>query len=399
MIIQSAQIASGSLRTYRQSQTRQESVTLWNNSTESSVTYFARDTESISEIEQHGELNQESTSGIVAKGQDENTEGTTEESVISSSMREYLNKFQSTQSIKNDMLSEKMKNLDKIRRESINYLLRILFDKDSRVRSSKSLSPVNDSSSDSSSRSPIDLLLSDTSEFQLLDSSQISSTVADGGQYSTFYSYHEEETTHFDSTGIVKTADGREISFNINLTMSRKFSQTAQELIEFGTPRLYDPLVINLDGNVPTLTDQKFFFDLDADGTKEEISSLGKGSGFLALDKNQDGTINDGSELFGTTSQNGFTDLAAYDEDGNGWIDEADSIFNQLRIWTKDSHGNDVLYTLKDSGVGAIYLGYEDTEFSLKDSTNSTKGVIQKTGLFLYENGNAGTLSQLDLAT
>ena len=91
LIIQSAQIASGSLRTYRQSQTRQESVTLWNNSTESSVTYFARDTESISEMEQHGELNQESASGIVAKGQVENTEGTAEESVISASMREYLN--------------------------------------------------------------------------------------------------------------------------------------------------------------------------------------------------------------------------------------------------------------------------------------------------------------------
>ena len=395
MIIQSAQIASGSLRTYRQTQTKQESVTLWNNSTESSVTYFARDTESVSEIEQHGELTQETASGIIQKGQDETSSENAKKSIISSSMREYLDKFQSTQSIKKDMLSEKMKNLDKIRRESINYLLRILFDKNSRVTPAKSLSLPEDNTSSS----PIDLLLSDRSDFQLLDSSQISSAVADGGQYSAFYSYYEEETTHFDSAGIVKTADGREISFEINLTMSRKFSQTAKELIEFGTPRLYDPLVINLDGSVPSLTNQTFFFDLDADGTKEEISTLGKGSGFLALDKNNDGTINDGSELFGTASQNGFVDLAAYDEDGNGWIDEADSIFNQLRIWTKDSHGNDILYTLKDSGVGAICLGYEDTEFSLKDSMNNTKGIVQKTGLFLYENGNAGTLSQLDLAT
>ena len=395
MIIQSAQIASGSSRTYRQTQTRQESVTLWNNSTESSVTYFAGETESISEIEQHGELGQQTSSGIIKENSDESVPDNVEESAISSSVKEYLNKFQSTQSIKKDMLSEKMKNLDKIRQESINYLLNILFNKGRRVNSAKSSSV----SEDNSSNSPIDLLLSDTSDFQLLDSSKIVSSVDDGGQYSSFYYYYDEENTHFASAGIVKTSDGREISFNINLTMSRKFSEVSSELIEFGTPRLYDPLVINLEGSVPTLTDQKFFFDLDADGTKEEISSLGKGCGFLTLDKNNDGTINDGNELFGTRSQNGFSELAAYDEDGNGWIDEADAIFNQLRIWTKDSHGNDILYTLKDSGVGAICLGYEDTEFSLKDSQNTTKGVVQKTGLFLYENGNAGTLSQLDLAT
>lgn len=395
MIIQSAQIASGSSRTYRQTKVRQESVTLWNNSTESSSTYYARETESVAEMERHGELAQQTPSGIIENISEENPAESPEESEISASMKQYLNRFQSTQSIKNNLLSEKMRNLDKIRRESINYLLNILFNKDSRVSSAKSSSLPEDNASNS----PINLLLSDSSDLQLLDSSQISSSVADGGQYSTFYSYYEEETTHFDSIGIVKTSDGREISFHINLTMSREFSQTASELVEFGTPRLYDPLVINLEGSMPTLTDQKFFFDLDADGTKEEISSLGKGSGYLALDKNNDGTINDGGELFGTTSQNGFVDLAAYDEDGNGWIDEADSIFNKLRIWTKDAQGNDILYTLKDSGVGAIYLGYEDTKFSLKDSMNTTKGVIQKTGLFLYENGNTGTLSQLDLAT
>lgn len=137
LIIQSAQIASGSSRTYRQTQTRQESVTLWNNSTESSVTYFAGETESISEIEQHGELGQQTSSGIIKENSDESVPDNVEESAISSSVKEYLNKFQSTQSIKKDMLSEKMKNLDKIRQESINYLLNILFNKGRRVNSDR----------------------------------------------------------------------------------------------------------------------------------------------------------------------------------------------------------------------------------------------------------------------
>mgnify|MGYP000465316364 CR=1 FL=1 len=51
------------------------------------------------------------------------------------------------------------------------------------------------------------------------------------------------------------------------------------------------------------------------------------GSGYLALNKNGDGVINDGSELFGTASGDGFYDLSMYDEDGNGWIDENDHAY------------------------------------------------------------------------
>ena len=53
---------------------------------------------------------------------------------------------------------------------------------------------------------------------------------------------------------------------------------------------------------------------------------LGKGSGFLALDKDGNGKIDDGNELFGTKSSDGFGDLREYDSDGSGWIDENDEI-------------------------------------------------------------------------
>ena len=180
--------------------------------------------------------------------------------------------------------------------------------------------------------------------------------------------------------------------------MSRSFVEMAEEQIDFGQPRLCDPLVINLNANVASVSDQKFFFDIDADGTQEEISMLNKNSGYLALDHNEDGIINDGNELFGTQSGNGFKDLLAYDEDGNGWIDEADSIFQRLKIWTMDENGTSTLIDLKEANVGAIYLGYENTEFSLKNEAHETNAVIQKTGLFLYEDGTSGTVQQMDLA-
>lgn len=159
-----------------------------------------------------------------------------------------------------------------------------------------------------------------------------------------------------------------------------------------------DPLVINLDTDVASLSDQTFYFDIDADGELDEISQLGAGSGYLALDKNGDGQINDGSELFGTASGNGFADLAQYDEDGNGWIDENDAVWDKLKIWCKDEEGNDVLYRLADKGVGAICLQNVSTDFTLKGSSGQTQGAIRNSGVFLYENGAAGTVQHVDVA-
>ena len=216
----------------------------------------------------------------------------------------------------------------------------------------------------------------------------------------------EQEDTCFSTVGTVRTKDGREINFNVNVNMSRRCEEYYREELNVAQFALYDPLVINLDTDVAGLSDQTFYFDLDADGEEEEISML-KGSGYLALDKNGDGVINDGSELFGTKNGDGFADLARYDEDGNGWIDENDSIWSKLKIWCKDENGNDVLYKLSDKGVGAICLKNVSTDFTMQgdriaqDGTtnaNATNAVIRKTGIFLYENGNAGTVQHVDMA-
>ena len=117
------------------------------------------------------------------------------------------------------------------------------------------------------------------------------------------------------------TKDGREINFDVSVTMSRSFEVERQTNLQFGAPNYCDPLVINLDYDVAEVSEQKFYFDLDADGTEESISMLNSNSGYLALDKNNNGIIDDGSELFGTKSGNGYADLAEYDIDKNGWID------------------------------------------------------------------------------
>lgn len=208
----------------------------------------------------------------------------------------------------------------------------------------------------------------------------------------------EMENTAFQTTGVARTKDGREINFGVTVEMSRAFCAEFESFTQEDYV-MTDPLTINLDTNVANITDMKFMFDIDADGQKEEVSLAGKGSGFLALDKNGDGKINDGSELFGTKSGDGFRDLAAYDEDGNGWIDEADSVFNKLKVWSKDEDGNDVLIDLKKADVGAIYLGNANTEFSMKSGAeDKTDAIIRKTGIYLKESGGVGTVQHVDLA-
>ena len=217
-----------------------------------------------------------------------------------------------------------------------------------------------------------------------------------GLAYDSYESHYEYESSSFSSTGIILTEDGQEIKFAVDLNMSREFFTEEQISIRAGDA-LKDPLVVNFSGQAAQLTQDTFSFDIDNDGTANQISFLQPGSGFLALDKNGDNFINDGSELFGPASGNGFEDLAAYDSDSNNWIDENDSIFHKLRIWTKDAEGNDMLFALGEKGIGAIYLDSAATLFALKDEANDLRGQVQSTGVFLGKNGEVGTVQQIDL--
>lgn len=294
-------------------------------------------------------------------------------------------KFQQVGAVNLSSVGKYGKDMDKIKEDSIFQLFRLLF---------------GCQMPDSWFQSMRGLTLGENKDDYIVDPQQ---EVRSNGLYiekSLEYSYKETENTSFSTTGKVITADGREIEFGLQLEMSRSFEQTYAAKTVFQIAEFIDPLVINLDQNITSVSDQKFFFDLDCDGKQEEISKLNAGCGYLALDKNGDGVINDGNELFGVKTGDGFYELSKYDSDLNGWIDENDEIFSRLQIWTQDQDGNDICYRLQEKGIGAICLHKVATDFSLNDaSSNKTNAAIRSTGIFLYENGAAGTVSQLDLAT
>ena len=219
-------------------------------------------------------------------------------------------------------------------------------------------------------------------------------------EFSKTRTYSESEHTTLQTSGVIKTTDGKEVQFSLNLNMQRQFSlsETSTTQLHFGsTPKKTDPLVVNFNGTAAQLSNQRFAFDLNSDGNKEQINAPRSGSGFLVLDKNNDGKVNNGGELFGPATNNGFSELAKYDSDHNGWIDESDPVYSQLKVWTPDANGNGSLSSLASSGVGAISLQAAATPFDIKDSSDQLLGSVVSSSVALNNNGTAGSVQEVDL--
>ena len=219
-----------------------------------------------------------------------------------------------------------------------------------------------------------------------------------GLEYDRSEYFYEHQSLEFNCAGVIRTADGREINIQAQLKLSREFASRTNISIRAGDAVMKDPLVINFNNTAPRLGGEKISFDIDCDGVADQVFFLDPGSGFLAIDLNGDGIVNNGGELFGPASGNGFAELALHDADGNNWIDENDPIYDKLRIWTRDEEGNHVLFALGQRGIGAIYLGSVYSAFDMKDSGNNLQGQIKRSGIFIREDGTAGTVQHIDLA-
>ncbi|SHO48871.1 hypothetical protein [Desulfopila aestuarii] len=210
--------------------------------------------------------------------------------------------------------------------------------------------------------------------------------------------HYQEETLRVSTTGTIETADGRTVNLGLDLALERVEYAEQEYVTGILAARFVDPLVLSFDEGLNVLGNSQFSFDLDNNGTLEKIASLRSGSGFLVLDKNGDGLVNNGSELFGPESGYGYGELRFYDTDNNNWIDENDAIFDRLQLWMGGGSEDGHLVSLRDAGVGALSLASVGTDFQLKAADGRILGQIGNAGIFLTEAGEVRPLAEIDLA-
>lgn len=142
---------------------------------------------------------------------------------------------------------------------------------------------------------------------------------------------------------------------------------------EDAPPPRTSPIVLDLGATGIDLaavnTAGSVYWDIDNDNFAEASDWVGPEDGLLCIDLNDDGTINNHSELFGTATTNGYTILDGYDTNNDNYITSADTQFGDLLVWV-DANSDGIsqsgeLHTLSSLGITSIRTTYSNVNYTI----------------------------------
>ncbi|MHB8271895.1 beta strand repeat-containing protein [Bradyrhizobium sp.] len=178
---------------------------------------------------------------------------------------------------------------------------------------------------------------------------------------------------------------------------------------QFSAPKTGSPIILDLTGDgVSTVSENAgTYFDLRNTGFAEKTGWIAPTDGLLVWDRNGNGTIDSGSELFGNytpmangaTATNGFAALASYDSNGDGKITSADAIWSNLKIWV-DANGNGVtdageLHSLSSLGIQSLNLSYTNKGDGVRDAASNNP---QYASSYTLTNGTTRAMDDVNFA-
>jgi hypothetical protein len=209
-----------------------------------------------------------------------------------------------------------------------------------------------------------------------------------------------KEQVEFEAELRARVDDGKggtvEQSVSVKLRASREFFQQEEVTLQAGERPKKDPLVLDLTGAGIDLTgvEDGTVFDLNGDGVAEKSATVRGGTGLLWMDRNGNGQLDDGSELFGDVggATDGFEALSAMDTNGDGRVDLQDASFENLRL-RLDHAGQAQDVTLQQAGVASLELQHVALPASLGDSAS-----VDALGVFQRTDGSLGTMADVQLA-
>ena len=190
---------------------------------------------------------------------------------------------------------------------------------------------------------------------------------------------------------------------NFKITYSRTDAAAVSLSTEATQVKQSDPLVIDLTGNGIALTDMKndggVMFDIDGNGKKEQVSWTGAGTAFLALDRNGDGRISSGKELFGDQhgAADGFAELRKFDANSDGLINVKDPVYSKLQLWSDENRdgisSSNELRSLANAGISQINLKQTAVESVVAGNRVAAVAAYRSTG------GGSGVVGEAWLNT
>ncbi|HGM7342700.1 TPA: calcium-binding protein, partial [Stenotrophomonas maltophilia] len=169
-----------------------------------------------------------------------------------------------------------------------------------------------------------------------------------------------------------------------------------------------DPLALDLDGDgIETVGVRAgVLFDHDGDGVRQGTGWIGPDDGLLVLDRNGNGRIDNGTELFGVDTplpdgsqpRSGFAALSSLDSNGDGIFDARDARFADVRVW-RDLNQDGIsqateLFTLEGLGIASIGL----TPHSVDDQNLGNGNIIDNHGTYVRTDGSSGAIVDMQFA-
>jgi hypothetical protein len=199
----------------------------------------------------------------------------------------------------------------------------------------------------------------------------------------------------------LKNEDNRELQMEKDITRARSLDMKVSFTFDLksGNTRvevegaMADPLVLDLDSDGIETTDLKkgVNFDINGDGNKEKTAFTTGGDGLLALDRNNDGQITSGSELFGDQNgaEDGFMELKKFDSNGDSIINREDSVFKDLKVFIS-TENNTELHSLDEFGINEILInGKKNAGFY------NNGNYIKETAAFKRTDGSEGNIGEV----
>ncbi len=157
---------------------------------------------------------------------------------------------------------------------------------------------------------------------------------------------------------------------------------------------MFTPLIIDLDSDgveVTNYINSSVKFDLSENGFAQRTAWVNGDDGFLAIDYNKDGIINSNAELFGSVSEDGFTQLSYIDSNNDGLINSEDEMFSDLLIW-KDGNADGITDNGEISNIGNYGISSISLEYQLIDEYNNGNHVSHRSVVEWTD----GTLSSVE---